>query len=45
MRKGFRAIYFHKFHARLERIVESEEKQKILLHGEQLGQLKMIDMH
>lgn len=31
--------YLHKLNAGFERIVETEEQQKILLHGQQLGQL------
>lgn len=33
----------HEFDARLERIVEAEEKQKVLLHGQKLSELSNIN--
>ena len=34
--------YLHEFDARVERVVETEEEQKVFLHGKQLGELLCI---
>jgi hypothetical protein len=35
-------LYLHEFDARVERVVETKEKQKVLLHRKKLGKLKKM---
>lgn len=39
-KKGIEVFYLHELHAGLQGVVETEEKQEILLHRQQLSQLK-----
>ena len=35
-----KVCYLHELYAGVERVVEPEQKEEVLLHGQQLGQLK-----